>query len=159
MAIELGKRAPAFTLPDSSGEKHRLTEHAGRWVVVYFYPRDDTPACTTEAKDFTRLLPQFRRAETAVFGCSPDDLDSHRKFEAKHRIKVPLLSDPSRRVMAKYEAWGPKTMYGKVTEGVIRSTVIIDPKGRIAHRWKRVQARRHAERVLAKLKSLQACYD
>ena len=153
--LQPGKKAPAFVLPDQDGEKVRLADLAEQWVVLYFYPRDDTPGCTIEACDFSKGLKGFEKLDARVYGCSPDTAESHQKFIAKFRLGISLLSDPSHRTMEKYGAWGEKNMYGKVTQGVIRSTVIIDPAGRIAHHWKKVQSKGHAEKVREKLLELQ----
>ena len=155
-AIEPGQRAPQFTLPNQDGEKVKLTDYKGRWVVLYFYPKDDTPGCTTEACDFTAGLDDFRGLDAEILGCSPDSPESHRKFADKHGLKVTLLSDPDKKVMTKYGAWGEKKMYGKTREGVIRSTALIDPTGKIAHHWRNVRAKGHAEKVKQKLEELQA---
>jgi peroxiredoxin Q/BCP len=154
--IEVGKKAPAFRLKDQDGKTRSLGEFAGKWVVLYFYPKDDTPGCTVEACDFTAGLRGFTKLDAVVLGCSADSEESHRKFIAKHKLKITLLSDPTRAVMEKYDAWGEKTMYGKKVTGVIRSTVVIDPAGKVAHHWKRVQAKGHAEAVRETLAELQA---
>ncbi len=154
--IEIGKRAPAFTLKNQDGDKVKLSDLNGQWVVLYFYPKDDTPGCTTEACEFTSGLTDFEALEATVLGCSPDSSESHRKFIAKHDLGITLLSDPDHAVMEKYGAWGEKNMYGKKTTGVIRSTVIIDPDGKVAHHWKKVQAKGHAEKVRETLAGLQS---
>jgi peroxiredoxin Q/BCP len=153
--IEIGKRAPAFTLPDQDGKKVRLTDLKGRWVVLYFYPRDDTPGCTVEACDFSAGLGAFAELDAEVYGCSPDDAASHRRFIDKHGLEIGLLSDPDHAVMEKYGAFGEKTLYGKKSMGVIRSTVLIDPAGKVAHHWPKVQAKGHADKVRAKLAELR----
>jgi thioredoxin-dependent peroxiredoxin len=153
--IEVGKKAPAFSLPDATGAKRSLAEFAGRWIVLYFYPKDDTPGCTREARDFTADLLAFEKLDAAVLGCSPDSPDRHAKFAAKHSLHVTLLSDPQHRALEAYGAWGEKTNYGKTTIGVIRSTVLIDPKGKIAHRWPKVKVDGHAEAVRNKLAELR----
>jgi len=147
MSIEEGKKAPAFTLPDENGNKLQLKSLAGQWVVLYFYPRDDTPGCTVQACDFTGGLKEFEKLGATILGCSPDSCESHQKFISKHKLKIRLLSDPSHTVMEKYSAWGEKNMYGKISEGVIRSTVLINPDGNVAKHWKRVKAKDHAEYV------------
>jgi peroxiredoxin Q/BCP len=153
--IAVGKKAPAFTLQNQNDEPVKLADLAGQWVVLYFYPRDDTPGCTTEAKEFTANLKAFQKLGATVLGCSPDKPASHTKFCSKHELGVTLLSDPDKKVMEKYGAWGEKTLYGKKTIGVIRSTLLIDPDGKVAHHWKSVKAAGHAEAVLGKLKELQ----
>ena len=154
--IVVGKKAPAFTLQDENGEKIALSSLSGQWVVLYFYPKDDTPGCTVEACEFTSGLPKFDKLEATVFGCSADTPESHRKFIAKHKLKIKLLSDPDHEVMEKYGAWGEKNNYGKTTMGVIRSTVLIDPEGKVAHHWATVKAAGHAEQVREKLAELSA---
>ena len=154
--LEINKKAPAFTLQDQNDQKVRLADLKGQWVVLYFYPRDDTPGCTTEACDFTAGIKHFEKLEARVFGCSPDSTESHRKFIAKHKLKVTLLSDPDRKVMTRYGAFGEKVLYGKKSMGVIRSTVIIDPTGKIAHHWPKVaSAKGHVDKVREKLAELK----
>lgn len=153
--IEVGKRAPSFTLPDQDGNDVELAAFAGRWVVLYFYPQDDTPGCTIEACEFTASIRDFERLDAKVLGCSPDSPASHLEFIAKHGLEITLLSDESKQVMAQYGAWGEKTLYGRTSIGVIRSTVIIDPSGSIAHRWKAVSTKGHAASVHKRLTSLR----
>jgi peroxiredoxin Q/BCP len=152
--IEVGKPAPAFALTDATDATVKLADLAGQWVVLYFYPKDDTPGCTVEACELTSGLAGFARLRAVVLGCSPDSTESHRKFISKHKLKVRLLSDPDHAVMKEYGAWGEKHSYGKKTLGVIRSTVLIDPKGRVAYHWPTVKAAGHAEQVRAKLAEL-----
>ena len=144
--VTVGRRAPAFTLANQSGDRVRLSDFAGEWVVLYFYPKDDTPGCTTEACEFTAGITQLRKLGAVVLGCSPDDPERHRGFIKKHRLRVTLLSDPTHAVMEKYGAWGEKKLYGRTTIGVIRSTVIIDPTGTVVHHCRRVKAAGHAAR-------------
>ena len=152
MAIEEGKAAPAFTLKDAAGEKVALKDLRGRDVIVYFYPRDDTPGCTKEACGFRDLWRDIQKTGAAVLGVSPDDQASHQKFAAKYKLPFTLLSDPDRKVMAKYGAYGEKMMYGKKTMGVIRSTVWIGPDGKVMKHWKRVaKAADHPAKVLEAL--------
>ena len=153
--IEIGKKAPRFTLPNQDGTAVSLSDLKGKWVVLYFYPKDDTPGCTTEACEFTDGIADFEGLNAVVFGCSPDSPEKHRAFVAKHSLGVGLLSDPEHKVMEAYGAWGEKKMYGRVTVGVIRSTVIIDPEGRVAHHWKRVKSKGHAAKVRERLELLQ----
>ncbi len=153
--IEVGRKAPAFTLKNQDGQSVSLTDLAGQWVVLYFYPKDDTPGCTTEACEFTDSIKDFKNLDAVVLGCSPDDPASHQKFIDKHGLSVTLLSDPDHKVMTRYGAWGEKKMYGRTSEGVIRSTVVIDPAGKVAHHWKKVQAGGHAAKVREKIESLR----
>ena len=155
-ALTVGKKAPDFTLPNQDDEPVKLSELAGRWVVLYFYPNDDTPGCTVEACDYTAGLKDFEKLEATVLGCSPNSTESHRKFIAKYKLKIDLLADPDKKVLTKYGAWGEKNMYGKVTMGVIRSTAIIDPQGKIARHWPKVKAQGHADDVKDALKELRA---
>ena len=150
MTIEEGKPAPAFALKDASGTTHTLADYAGKDVIVYFYPRDETPGCTKEACRFRDIWDEFRTRGVVVLGVSPDSAASHAKFAANHRLPFPLLSDPDRKVMERYGAWGEKSMYGKTTMGVIRSTVWIGPDGKVLRHWKRVaKAAEHPDHVLA----------
>jgi peroxiredoxin Q/BCP len=153
--IELGKKAPVFALPDQDGKTVKLDGLKGRWVVLYFYPKDDTPGCTVEACEFTAGIKGFEKLDAAVLGISADDGASHRKFIEKFKLKITLLSDTDHAVMEKYGAWGVKVLYGKEFIGVKRSTVIIDPAGNVAHHWKSVKSAGHAEHVRKKLVELQ----
>jgi len=149
MAIEEGKAAPAFTLQDTDGNKVALKDLEGKNVVVYFYPKDDTPGCTKEACGFRDLWGDIEKTGAVVLGVSPDDGASHRKFVDKYQLPFTLLSDPDKKVMEKYGAFGEKNMYGKKTMGVIRSTVLIGPDGKVKKHWKRVaKAETHPEKVL-----------
>ena len=154
--LEPGQQAPDFTLPDQDGNAVTLSELRGRPVVVYFYPKDDTPGCTTQACGIRDQWSQFEDAGAVVLGISPDDVDSHHRFAAKHDLPHTLLADPDRTVMEPWGAWGTKNMYGRETVGVIRSTVLVDAEGRVAKVWKRVQAKKHADQVLAALADLSA---
>lgn len=152
--FEIGETAPAFTLPNQVGKEIKLSDYKNRWVVLYFYPKDDTPGCTTEACEFTDNIWSFAKLGTDVLGVSPDSPEKHRAFIAKYKLQVTLLSDPDHTVMEKYGAWGVKKMYGRDVVGVIRSTCIIDAKGKIAHIWTAVKAAGHAEKVKDKLAEL-----
>jgi peroxiredoxin Q/BCP len=153
--IRVGAEAPAFELPDQDGVAVSLPSLRGSWVVLYFYPKDDTPGCTTEACEFSEGIEAFRELDAVVLGCSPDSPQKHRAFIAKHGLAVRLLSDPDHAVMEAYGAWGAKSMYGRTTMGVIRWTVLIDPSGRVAFHWPKVKAAGHAEKVREKLAELQ----
>ncbi|GAB4151184.1 MAG: hypothetical protein Fur0037_19930 [Planctomycetota bacterium] len=152
--IRTGRKAPEFTLRDHEGQEVGLADLAGRWVVLYFYPRDATPGCTVEAVEFTREIEDFHALGAVVCGCSPDSPESHARFIDQHGLKVVLLSDPDRSVMRKFGAFGEKIHYGRKILGVIRSTVILDPEGRIAHHWASVRARGHAAAVRKILEQL-----
>jgi thioredoxin-dependent peroxiredoxin len=153
--ITVGGKAPGFALPDQDGKATRLADFAGSWVVLYFYPKDDTPGCTTEACEFTDGIEAFGSLDAVVLGCSPDTPESHRKFIAKHDLRITLLSDTGRTVMKAYGAWGQKSMYGRTKMGVIRSTLLIDPRGKVAYHWPNVKAAGHAEKVREKLAELR----
>jgi peroxiredoxin Q/BCP len=149
MAVEEGKAAPALTLTDTDGNKFSLKEQRGKHVILYFYPRDDTPGCTKEAQAFRDLLSDFESENVLIVGVSPDDAQSHDKFRCKYDLPFPLLSDPTRKAMTRYGAYGEKTMYGKKTMGVIRSTVWIGPDGKVRKHWARVgKAADHPAKVL-----------
>ncbi|MCA9510297.1 MAG: peroxiredoxin [Myxococcota bacterium] len=149
MAIEEGKKAPAFKLTDQDGNVHKLSDYAGSDVVLYFYPRDDTPGCTKEACGFRDLYKKLEKRGVAVLGVSPDGAAAHTKFIEKYRLPFTLLSDPDKAVMTKYGAFGEKMMYGKKTMGVIRSTVWIGPDGKVVKHWARVpKADQHPAKVL-----------
>jgi peroxiredoxin Q/BCP len=154
MAIEEGRKAPAFTLKDADGEKIALKDFAGKDVILYFYPRDDTPGCTKEACGFRDLWKKLQKRGAVVLGVSPDSPETHQKFARKYRLPFPLLSDPDKKVMEKYGAWGEKVLYGKKTTGVIRSTTWIGPDGRVKKHWKRVpKAADHPAKVLEALEA------
>ena len=153
MAVEEGRAAPAFTLPDAAGNQVSLEDYRGKDVVVYFYPRDDTPGCTKEACAFRDRWQEMQERGAVVLGISPDDAASHRKFSSKYGLPFPLLCDLERKVMAEYGAWGEKTLYGRKTVGVIRSTVWVAPDGKVRKHWKRVsRAADHPARVLEALR-------
>ena len=149
MAIEEGKAAPQFTLNDAEGNKVALKDLKGKNVVVYFYPRDDTPGCTKEACGFRDYWQEIQDADAVVLGISPDSEASHQKFRDKYELPFTLLSDPDRMVMTDYGAYGEKTMYGRKTMGVIRSTVLVGPNGKVVKHWRRVaKAADHPRKVL-----------
>jgi len=153
-SIKEGNKAPGFTLADATGKPVSLDEFAGKDVIVYFYPRDDTPGCTKEACGFRDLWQDIRETGAVVLGISADDAASHRKFATKYKLPFTLLSDPDRKTMKAYGAYGEKMMYGKKTTGVIRSSVWIGPVGRVRKHWARVSdAAKHPEQVLAALRA------
>ena len=150
--LEPGDKAPDFTLPDATGREVSLEDFAGRDVILYFYPRDDTPGCTKEACGFRDQWEALGRAGAVVLGVSADDAESHRRFATKYRLPFTLLSDPDHGVMRAYGAYGEKTLYGRKITGVIRSTVWIGPDGRVRRHWARVaNAAKHPAQVLAAL--------
>ena len=154
MPIEEGKAAPAFTLQDAAGDKVALKDLRGHNVIVYFYPRDNTPGCTKEACGFRDLWRDIQKQDAVVLGVSPDSAASHQKFATQYQLPFTLLCDPDKKVMEKYGAWGEKMMYGKKTVGVIRSTVWIGPNGKVKKHWKRVaKAADHPAKVLEALQA------
>jgi len=153
MAITEGRKAPAFELEDAEGNPVTLEDFAGRNVILYFYPRDDTPGCTKEACGFRDLWRQIQKQDAVVLGVSPDTGESHRRFAKKYKLPFTLLSDPNRKTLEKYGAWGEKLLYGRKTRGVIRSTTWIGPDGRVKKHWKRVaKAADHPAQVLEALR-------
>ena len=162
--LNIGDKAPEFNLPNENGKMVSLKDYAGKWLVVYFYPKDDTPGCTKEACDFTDNRNEFAGLDAEVVGISRDDADDHQKFIAKYDLNLTLLSDPDHSVHEAYGAWGTKINYGKEILGVIRSTFIISPGGEIAALWRKVSVRvkrksgevKHADKVKEKLAELQA---
>ncbi len=156
LKVNVGDSAPTFCLPDKDGNDVCLGDFKDKWVILYFYPKDLTSGCTIQAIDFTASLPEFEKMNTVVLGVSPDSPKSHQKFVDKHELKVLLLSDEEKTVLMDYGAWGEKTMYGKTSLGVTRSTVIINLEGKIAETYPKVKAAGHVDSVKEKLKELQA---
>jgi len=155
-SIQVGKKAPPFELLNQRARPVALNDLLGRWLVLYFYPQDDTPGCTTEACEFTDQLEDFQKLKSRIVGVSPDSPQSHQKFIEKHKLALDLLSDPDHKVLEAYGAWGEKNLYGRMTLGVIRSTVIVDFAGNVAYHWPTVKAAGHAQAVAQKLSELQA---
>jgi len=153
--LKNGDSAPDFCLPDKDRKEVCLKNFKDKYIIVYFYPKDSSPGCTTEAIGFTNILPDLQKLDATVVGISPDSPESHSKFAEKKNLKVTLLSDPEKEVLKKYGAWGLKKFRGKTYMGVIRSTFIVDPKGKIAHVWPKVSVKEHAEEVKSVLKELQ----
>lgn len=153
--LEPGRIAPDFTLPDQHGNRHRLKDYRGKWVVLYFYPKDNTTGCTSQACQFRDALLDFRKNDAVILGVSPDDTGSHQRFADKHNLPFTLLADTEQKVCTRYGVWQEKSMYGRKFMGVVRTTYLIAPDGRIAHRWDRVKVPNHAATVLAKLNELR----
>jgi peroxiredoxin Q/BCP len=147
----VGKLAPDFELVDGQHQPHRLSDYRGRTVVLYFYPRDNTPGCTKEACGFNDTRAEFKKRNAVVMGISPDNAASHAKFAQKFKLQFALLADPEHAVAEMYGAWGEKNMYGKVSYGILRTTYIIDPDGRVVHVFEKVKADGHEQQVLAYL--------
>jgi peroxiredoxin Q/BCP len=152
--VEDGDKAPDFELPTESGDTIKLSKLKGMQVVVYFYPKDDTSGCTAEAKDFTRLAADFKKAGVEVIGISPDSPESHQKFAKKYDLEVRLAADTDKAVAMAYGVWVEKSMYGRKYMGVERSTFLIDKAGRVARSWRKVKVTGHADEVLAAAKVL-----
>ena len=149
--VEEGMNAPDFALPGAGGDTIRLSDFQGQWVVVYFYPKDDTPGCTTEAKDFSHLSDAFSAKSAKVIGVSKDTVAKHDKFRAKHDLTVDLASDEDGTVCEAYGVWVEKKMYGKTYMGIQRATFLINPDGEIAKVWPKVKVKGHAEDVLSQI--------
>jgi len=145
--IDPGKRAPAFSLKDQEGRSHKLADYAGTPVVLYFYPKDDTPGCTQESCDFQARLPALKKAKVVVFGVSILDEKSKAKFAGKHGLTFPLLADAGHEVAEKYGVWQEKARYGRKYMGIVRTTYLIGPDGKVAQRWDKVKVDGHAEQV------------
>ena len=153
---EVGQAAPDFALPDADGTVHRLADQRGHWTVVYFYPKDDTPGCTTEACSFRDANSVLTERGATVWGISPQDADSKAAFRAKYGLSFPLLADMGHAVAERYGSWVERTNYGKTYMGIARRTFLVDPDGRIAHVWLAVKPEGHADDVLATLEAAQA---
>ena len=153
--IKENTKAPDFTLPSTNGENQKLKDLLGKYVVIYFYPKDDTPGCTIETNDFNKLLPKFKKLNCEIFGISKDTIKSHDKFREKFKIKFDLLSDEEIKVLKKYKVWGKKKFMGREFMGIIRSTFLIDKKGKVIKVWDNVKVKDHAKEVLETLKSLR----
>jgi peroxiredoxin Q/BCP len=149
--IEPGKKAPAFALKDQTGKTHKLSDYEGRPVVLYFYPKDDTPGCTKETCDFQSKLPKFKSSKTAVLGISILDEKSKAKFAKKFDITFPLLADPEHEIAEKYGVWQQKSFMGRKFMGIVRTTYLIGPDGKVQKRWDKVSVDDHAAEVLAEL--------
>ena len=152
--VEVGKKAPAFALESSDGGKVKLADLAGKVVVLYFYPRDNTPGCTVEAENFRDAVPALKKLGAVVLGVSKDSIESHHKFRDKYELNFPLLSDPDGKVLDAYGAWGEKVLYGKKSKGIIRSTVLIGKDGKVVKHWPKVTVKGHVDDVVAAVKDL-----
>ena len=152
--VEEGKKAPAFSLKDQDGKTHHLADYAGRPVVLYFYPKDDTPGCTKESCAFRDNLPAFKKSKAAIFGVSILDEASKKRFADKFDLTFPLLADADHAVAEKYGVWQKKSLYGRSFMGNVRTTFLIDADGKVAKRWDNVKVDGHAEEVLAAVQEL-----
>jgi thioredoxin-dependent peroxiredoxin len=151
---EQGSKAPAFCLENEDKQKTCLKDSSGKWVVLYFYPKDDTPGCTIEAKDFSKENPGFEELDAVILGVSGDDCGSHKSFINKYKLKISLLADPDKKVLKKYGVWAKKKFMGREYMGIERTTFLIDPKGKIAHVWEKVNPAGHAGEVRKKIREL-----
>jgi peroxiredoxin Q/BCP len=154
MTLEVGQKAPQFSLPDETGKVHKLSDYRGKTVVLFFYPADDTPGCTLEACNFRDDYSEYSNAGAQLLGVSPDDVESHEKFKTKFNLPYPLLADEGHKVCELYGVWGDKSMFGKQYQGVIRSTFIIDPDGKIVKVFSKVSVAKHSSKVLEAINEL-----
>lgn len=152
--IKENSRAPIFKLPSSNDQNFEINKNLDQYLAIYFYPRDNTPGCTNEAKDFTKLYKEFKKLNCEIVGISKDSIESHKKFINKFKIPFQLLSDEKMITLKKYGAWGEKSMYGKKFMGIKRTTVLINPKGKIIKIWNNVKVKDHAKEVLNFLKEV-----
>ena len=146
--------APAFKLPSTNKKEFSLKDSLGNFVVLYFYPKDDTPGCTIETNDFNKLLPKFKKLNCEIFGISKDNLKSHDKFRDKYKIKFDLLADEEIKVLKKYKVWAKKKFMGREFMGIVRTTFLIDKKGKIIKIWNNVKVKDHAKEVLETLQNI-----
>jgi peroxiredoxin Q/BCP len=153
--LEIGEKAPEFCLPNQDDVEICLRDLKGKWIVLYFYPRDNTPGCTTEACDFTEAMPVFEDMNVVILGVSADSTQKHRNFIAKKELDITLLSDEDTQMMQKYGVWQLKKNYGKEYMGIVRSTFIIDPEGTIRAIWSKVRVKEHVAKVKEELEKLQ----
>ena len=152
--IDPGKAAPAFNLKDQDGKTHRLSDYKGRWIVLYFYPRDNTPGCTIQACGFRDSYEDIDAQNAVVFGVSPDDEKAHQRFVDKRKLPFPLLVDPGQKIASKYGVWRQKMMFGVKHMGIVRTTYLIGADGKVARRWDKVKVDGHAAEVEAAVREL-----
>jgi thioredoxin-dependent peroxiredoxin len=147
-------KAPNFKLPDQEGREHTLTNYSGKWLILYFYPKDDTPGCTKEACNFRDASEEYKKRRVEIVGISKDSVKSHKKFAEKFHLNFPLLADESGETIEKYGAWGEKSMFGKKYMGILRNTYLINPEGEIVRTYEGVKPEKHNSQILADLKNL-----
>ena len=152
--LKINSKAPTFVAPSTTNNKYSLKDSIGKYVILYFYPKDDTPGCTIETNDFNKLLSKFKKLDCEVYGVSKDNLKSHDKFRDKYKIKFDLLSDEDLKVLKKYKVWGKKKFMGREFMGIIRTTYLIDKKGKVLKVWNNVKVKDHAKEVLESLKNI-----
>ena len=155
IVLKTNTKAPTLNLESTDGKIYSLKNSIGKYVVLYFYPKDDTPGCTIETNDFNKLLPKFKKLNCDIFGISMDNLKSHYKFKKKYKIKFDLLSDVDLNVLKKYKVWAKKKFMGREFMGIVRTTYLIDPKGKILKIWDNIKVKDHAKDVLDTLKNIQ----
>jgi peroxiredoxin Q/BCP len=156
VTVKIGNKAPAFSVPNQEDRKVNLKDFSGKWVVLYFYPKDNTSGCSIEAQEFTALWKKFEANGAVILGVSADSATTHRNFIEKKGLEITLLSDPSKKTIKKYDVWQKKKMAGREYMGIVRTTYLIDSRGRVAETWDKVKAKGHAQEVLTKLKDLRA---
>ena len=154
MTLKINSKAPNFEAPSTSNDKYSLKTSIGKYIVLYFYPKDDTPGCTIETNDFNKLISKFKKLNCEIYGISKDSIKSHEKFREKYKIKFDLLSDEDIKVLKKYKVWGKKKFMGREFMGIIRTTYLIDKKGKILRVWNNVKVKDHANEVLETLKGI-----
>ena len=153
MTLKEKSKAPIFSIPSTNKSNYSLKESLGKYIVIYFYPKDDTPGCTIETNDFNKLLPKFKKLNCEIYGISKDSISSHNKFRNKFKIKFNLLTDEKLKVLKKYKVWGKKKFMGKEFMGILRTTFLIDKKGKIIKIWENVRVKDHAKDVLKTLQN------
>tara|TARA_B100000795_G_scaffold85820_1_gene62341 strand:- start:804 stop:1271 length:468 start_codon:yes stop_codon:yes gene_type:complete len=153
--LKINIKAPTFNLNSTNGNFYSLKNSIGKYVILYFYPKDDTPGCTIETKDFNKLLAKFKKLNCEVYGISKDNIKSHNKFKEKYKIKFDLLADDELKIIKSYKVWAKKKFMGREYMGVVRSTFLINPKGKIMKIWDNVKVKNHANEVLEALKNIQ----
>ena len=153
--LKINSKAPNFNLVSTNGNSYSLKDSIGSYVVLYFYPKDDTPGCTIETNDFNKLLSKFKRFNCEVYGISKDNMKSHNKFKEKYKIKFDLLSDDETKIVKSYKVWAKKKFMGREFMGIVRSTFLIDPMGKIVKIWDNVKVKDHAQEVFDTLKNIQ----
>ena len=152
--IKINSKAPSIILPSTSKDNYSLKDSIGKYIVIYFYPKDDTPGCTIETNDFNKMLSKFKKLDCEIYGISKDNLKSHDKFREKYKVKFDLLSDEDLKVLKKYKVWGKKKFMGREYMGINRTTFLIDKKGKVIKIWENVKVKDHAKEVFETLKSI-----
>lgn len=154
MELKVNQKAPDFTLPDQEEQTHKLSDYKGQWILLYFYPKDDTPGCTKEACSMRDNLPKFGKTKAKIFGISVDSVASHKKFADKYKLNFTLLADENKKVVEKFGVWQEKSMFGRKYFGTVRDSFLINPEGKIVKIYRKVKPEQHAAEVLADIKEL-----